>query len=737
MKDKKIINFDDKRNAEIIPQSLLPKLMSEICDIAINDFNALYLEMLDEVDVNFLTLADQAESDQDQSLYFHSMTQIQNRRKEAETIFSERLARALTILLNTGQQSLLDPLQPNIEDSEKSRLKQIIDKANSANQLQLWQITQRFDILLSNVSLNLSNNPLNPLSICYIFVDTLTLFDLQIKAKLSFYDLFEHSLIEKIDTVYKKVNSHLSKNGVLPNLARFNPNQKPLIKENTTSDSMADFTADTKTDSGANLLEALTILRKDNPSLFNVYSSAAVAKVSALEIEQLVKALTKIQASKDVATDDLTNSTNIIRKHIKHALRSSGIDSRQLFDQKTDDVIACISLLFDFISNDKNLPKEFKTLIVRLQIPLLKVALMDTSFLTKSNHPARTLLNEIAQAGVGWSKGGGVGLKDKAEQVIDKIVNEFLDDTTLFIHSLLDFQSFTNQHKKRAFLIERRLQQAESGKAKVETAKKKSRQAIDDIVDGKILPDSISQLVHDDWLNVMLLTYLRNGEDSEAWKRNIQTVKDLINALSLSDNVTFESVSNQLSDIAENIKLGLDVVDYGEYESAQLFQDLQQLYERVQQGEKVIAEPSLNLVNSELIEILPALESEFFSEDEEINYSDIPLPTVEEMPVVLREKTEVLDDLNDSFKIIVESLQAGKWFELKLNEKVIRCKLTVIIASINKYVFVDYTGKKIAEYSKPNLVKAFKEQKINQLEEGTLFDRALKSIEDSSHSNGI
>jgi hypothetical protein len=693
MTEDKRNNHVGKKGSEIIPQRRLPRLMSEICDLAINDLNAMFVNMLNEVEQSFFSLADQAESDKEQSLYFHSMTQIQNRRSNVELKFSERLAKAFIILLNTGYRLPLERTPLNLQDVEKSRITAIIDKANSDNQVQLLQVTNRIDLLLSNVRLTLSNNPVSPLSICNVFVETLALFELQIKAKLTLYTLFERLFISKINLVYKKMNIILVNNGVLPNLASVSSNE--------------------------------------NPSLFKEYPSMAVATISTIDINQLIKALTKIQATilsstkerEEVERGELAKPSNKIRKHIENARLSSNINPGQLFDKKTNDIIACISMLFDFIVNDKNLPNEFKILINKLQVPLLKLGLMDGCFITKGNHPARILLNELAEAGVGWSRGGAVGLKDKVEDVVNNIINEFDYDIALFTHSLLDFQTFNVEHKKRAFLIERRLQEAELGKAKNETARLKASQAIEDIVGGKVLPKTLTQLIHEDWKNVMLLTYLRSGDDSQSWNNNIQTAKTLIDLLSLNEDIGV-TVANRFSDIAENIKLGLNVINYGEYESVKLFEELQQLYE-----------PPLELISSDNLEKRPSINSNILPDNEVFNYSDIPLPIVEEISSFEINEAEQNELTTESFVTMVESLKAGNWFELQLKDKKARCKLAAIITSINKYIFVDYTGKKIAEFSKPNLVKAFKEQRISQLDEGTLFKRAFKSTPESNSNN--
>ena len=72
-------------------------------------------------------------------------------------------------------------------------------------------------------------------------------------------------------------------------------------------------------------------------------------------------------------------------------------------DAFTIDIVA---MLFDYIFDDRTIPDKLKALIGRLQIPVLKVAMLDKQFFSKKSHPARRLLDEIAAASIGWSEEG-------------------------------------------------------------------------------------------------------------------------------------------------------------------------------------------------------------------------------------------------------------------------------------------------------------------------------------------
>ena len=68
-------------------------------------------------------------------------------------------------------------------------------------------------------------------------------------------------------------------------------------------------------------------------------------------------------------------------------------------DQLMIDVVA---MMFDYILDDDAIPDAMKALIGRLQIPVLKVAIIDKGVFARKLHPAKQLLNAMAEAAVGW-----------------------------------------------------------------------------------------------------------------------------------------------------------------------------------------------------------------------------------------------------------------------------------------------------------------------------------------------
>ena len=61
----------------------------------------------------------------------------------------------------------------------------------------------------------------------------------------------------------------------------------------------------------------------------------------------------------------------------------------------------------------------------------------------------------------------------------------------------------------------------------------------------------------------------------------------------------------------------------------------------------------------------------------------------------------------------------------------VRCKLAAFIKATGKYIFVNRSGAKMAEYHRDDLAVALQDGVITLLDDGLIFDRALESIIDN------
>lgn len=76
----------------------------------------------------------------------------------------------------------------------------------------------------------------------------------------------------------------------------------------------------------------------------------------------------------------------------------------------------------------------------------------------------------------------------------------------------------------------------------------------------------------------------------------------------------------------------------------------------------------------------------------------------------------------------VNELQVGAWLEITNNDEKQRAKLSVIIASTNKYIFADQVGRKVGEYTRDQLQELIAHEQIKILRNGDNFEDQLAKV---------
>jgi hypothetical protein len=198
------------------------------------------------------------------------------------------------------------------------------------------------------------------------------------------------------------------------------------------------------------------------------------------------------------------------------------------------DTIDLVGMLFDNMSS--SLPRSSGTgaLLTRLQVPLMRIALRDKSFFTRNGHPARLLLNALAETGERWMDGSDPGadqdLHDKLQVMLDRLGAEFDGDLGQIEDVLGDLSDLSQTLTRKAEVTERRQVDAAIGREKLALAREAAAQAVSARLAEKMPGQFVRTLLEQAWSDVLALTLLRQGEASEAYKKRIEIAEKLIEA---------------------------------------------------------------------------------------------------------------------------------------------------------------------------------------------------------------
>ena len=239
-------------------------------------------------------------------------------------------------------------------------------------------------------------------------------------------------------------------------------------------------------------------------------------------------------------------------------------------DPVDQDVIDVVSMLFDFILEDNNIPDSAKAHIARLQIPLLKAAIIDKEFFSTNKNSARSLLNALAHAALGIvdkSDAASQDLLTEIERVVNVINDDFKDDLSLFEQQLDLFNEFMEQHALQEETINHKIEKKLKRKEDHALAYQWVEDTIDEILNDKHLPDVIIELINGPWKRVMLNTYLNNGKNSDTWKNQVRFI-DVLEWSIQPKNVSLDrkKLANIIGQLVMTLRNGLQVIQVSDKE---------------------------------------------------------------------------------------------------------------------------------------------------------------------------
>jgi len=571
-------------------------------------------EMFESLDDALYELADKAESNIRQNAFFDAMREIRKNRERIEVGFSQQVVRGFDEFWKTG----LPPARPDnrkissAEDGlsllgeddleEGLAISNMTSRGENRHFRALYGLSQRFGHLLGLGDVDTKDNPLSPGAICLAFHEKFKVVAVDIPVKLVVYKQFQIQVIDPLDVLYDELNSLLARAGVLPQLTnkiRRTPgyqsgggDSSAATNRETNSKASGGEKADDN-DLQAELFSTLKQLLNEK-RLVSSSASSNGARLPVIETNDMIHALSALQRVENPAQGQISGAAPGSLDVRANLFQVMGLAEGATADKKIsgndEDAIDVISMLFDFILEDRNLPDAMKALLARLQIPMLKVAILDRSFFHSKGHPARRLLNVMASAAIGWSEQSGKldgGLYEKMNSIVERVLNDFDKDVEMFSRLLEELVAFIQREEQGSKVVEQRVAQVTQGKEQLNTARHRVFEEINNRLFGNDwIPSPVVMLIKDGWRDVLLLLTLRQGEESEEWQNALQLMDKLLWSVQPNpDNSRRQELLNEIPLLLKGLRAGLKEISYDQHKMARTFKELQACHIKCLKGE--------------------------------------------------------------------------------------------------------------------------------------------------------
>lgn len=746
--------------------------LTQVRDKAAQQLKQALQALFDNADDTLFEMADRASSNAEQNAFFEAMRDLRLKRKSIERGFLQKVFESFATLnqYEIGKPPQLAPVSFDslslVQDDvleESVALDAMVARVVSRDGVQLGHLTTRLNAMITQ-KLDDKSNPLGPRMLCERFLEACAGLGVEIRVKLIILKLFEKYVLADLDQLYASANQQLIEAGVLPELKSAPPARRQGPRQPgagraerdqagvASGDMASGVYADASEQEVFGVLQELLSQVRGSSSAPRRQMPADAVPVSSNDLMRLLSHLQQHLPNNAAQEQDDYNLRGQLEQLLTRASAKTG--KTRVVGEIDEDVINLVAMLFEFILDDRTLPDSLKALIGRLQIPMLKVAVLDKTFFSRGSHPARRLLNEIATAALGWSAQGDEQrdvLYQRIEQVVQRLLNDFTDDPAIFSDVLAEFLAFTGDERRRSELLEQRTRDAEEGRAKAELARQQVEQALNARLLGKTLPEVVVRLLQEGWSKVLQLTCLKTGVESEDWQAALLVMDDLVWSVepheSPEDRLRLlELVPSLLKSLRDGLaSAAIDPFITSEFFSqlesvhVQAFQRFKRSIPEVQPevaeptevadaGVTVDGEVAAELSGMPLLDLAPVAEMEVPIE------APVMIEVVEEIVLLAPGETRAQEpeaSLPDDDEALgqVDSLRVGSWVEiLEDEEHKLRCKLAAIIKPTGKYIFVNRTGMKVQEKSRMGLAVEFRRGAIRMLDDALLFDRALESV---------
>ncbi|VAW42148.1 hypothetical protein MNBD_GAMMA01-713 [hydrothermal vent metagenome] len=644
------------------------KLLSHIHSTFGHGIKAIMMSYFDTVEKLLLEMAEKAGSSSRGKLYLESARSIKIHKLNVLSSFLSTIKQTFVLFENNKfnyfknktnktakQNNLISTSFDRNDVNEKLVQNTLIHKSESIHKNHLLAFEKRFSCLIAT-ALEPYHIPIGPYVLVSAFAKSIRLLHLELNIKLILYKHFEHGVMTQISNLYKEVNQYLNSNGIVTGL------------ENN-----------------------IVTTQPGSPNSQIVHSHPSI-----VDKKPILTILTTVQ--QQVLKDITINTPNTVAPvGIKNTLL------RQLksINQHNKDTINLVTMLFQSIAEDRDVPLLVRAILIKLYIPYLQAAILDSNLLANKQHPAQLLLEEISSTSIGWSVELDIGKKfiNQINNTIDVILSAS-DLNEIFFNNLLrTYQKFIRQHKNDFKVEQQRIKDKSMGRIKIAAAMRTVDALLAHKMENVSIPAPISNILLGSWRNLLTLLLVRHSNTSEQYLCGIKFVDSLIDILKSTKQHDIV-IQNQIENLCKEYEEGLKLVAYNGSELTDKINELSQCL--------------LNLFKPDTknVQINSAVKKETSDSVTTKRYTKIADRYHKSTKKILT-SSDNLKGLSSKDIELVGSIKIGMWFEFtRKNNSPVKAQLSWTNPKSGKLLFVNSRGLKVTDKTSKELVSGLKDKSI-------------------------
>jgi hypothetical protein len=699
--------FERSRRAQVSAETLT--ILHGCRDRLIEGATRVLTRQTEAMENTLLAMADRSPLLETRNTYYGAQGILNKQANELLSACKDTYCQTFNDIVHNKREkaATADSLELSLVGDQDFEVTLAVDKATSRLRYncaeELVALDARIAQLLGRSDLSENENPLGPRTLCEALLDGIGRMQLEQHVRIVLLNQFDLVLTTELAHIYQSINRYLIDHGILPDLkvgrsSRAHHAHHAAGASNTAS-AAASATAIPGQNGGDifNLFEQLAGLGgpatgRSGGHAGVVAGGGAGAGYSGFS---LLDSLSQLQAGAmtlpgggrfELPMLDAASIQNVVRSLQQSPLMQAASPLDAV-------LVDAVAMLFDVVFDETDIPDRLKAQIARLQIPVLKAAMLDRKFFSQPNHPVRRMLDAIATLSVHLpdTEAGNARL-DAISKVVSRVLEDFDKDFDVFVSAAAELEamgSLLEETLEEA--VDVSLQQDIAGirqSERAELAPVIVHDFINRAVSDQPVAEAVREFLRRDWAQLLMKDYINEGDEGAHFNSHVETMRELVWSVQPKADMDARLMLVRiLPGLLKRLREGSAEIDLPSKMADRFFANL------------VILHANAVRPNAQPVP-LPEISPE---EIEEMAAQEVAAEADAGAEVVVEDAAQIEDtalladvvvpEVEDEFTLRARALNKGDWVEFHYDDGTFRwARLGWVSGVKNTYLFSDQDG---------------------------------------------
>ena len=668
--------FERSRRAQVSPETL--NILHGSRDLLIEGATRALTRQTEAMENALLAMAERAPLLETRNAYYSAQGILNKQANELLSACKDAYYKTFSnFVQGRDKTATLELSELSLMGDQDFEVTLAVDKATARMHFncaeELVALNARLAKLLGRTELSEKDNPLAPRSLCESLLDGMSSMQLNQNIRVVLLNQFDLVLTTELPQIYQSINRYLVDGGILPDLKGGTKNHS----RNTASASGSAVSATSASNDMFKLFEQLA-----------GGTGRAMGGGAGIPGFSLLDSLGQLQSGAMMLPGGVRFELPLLEASaIQNVLRSLQQSPVMKAASPLDAVLVdAVAMLFDVVFDEASIPDRLKAQIARLQIPVLKAAMLDSNFFSQSNHPVRRMLDAIATLAIHLPENeAGNARLEAISQVVSRVLKGFEKDISVFETAATELESMGT-------LLDATLEEAMSSSLQQDIAQIKNAERaeiapviVHDFINRALKEQTVAEAVREflrrDWAQLLTLDYINEGEEGAHFNSHVETMRELVWSVQPKADMDARLMLVRiLPGLLKRLREGVAEIDLPTKLADRFFASLVILHANA-------VRPSSQPVP------LPEISPE---EIEEMVVQAEATPSAAEATPEATTNTEagpVAPEVEDEFTLRARALNKGDWVEFHYDDGTFRwARLGWVSGVKNTYLFSDQDG---------------------------------------------